>query len=170
MRKNAVIFARSSGGRAVIQKQVRVLTKYATQNNIKVVATVTLPHCSAHNYEAEANLTALLGRSRNRFGMIIVTDLSRLSGRGVPHAMNLIKRFADAGVTVVTPDLGVINETLWKSFPLLMKGWAKWRKKRNVVIPNKKEEASDAQTINPVARDDKAADAHPDRLVQERAS
>lgn len=137
----AVLFARSNSGAAAIDEHVRALTKYAKDNGIKVVAKVTMPHCSAHEFDVQANLTALIGRGRghNKVGMVIVTDLSRLSRRSVPHAMNLIKKLAAAGVAVVTPPLGVVDDSLWRSFPLVMKGWSQRKKKSAAVRLGKKD-------------------------------
>jgi hypothetical protein len=152
----AVLFARSNNGATAIREQVKLLRDYAAANEIKVVGQVTLPHCSANDYEVEANLTALLGRRRGRsnFGMIIITDLSRLSRRGITHGMHLIKRLSDAGVSVVTPDLGVVTDVLWNSFPRLNRGWARTRRRNSNL--NRKE---------PIPRDSKDPDVehlHPD--------
>ena len=170
-KNKAVIFARSNSGVAAVNQQVRALTKYADKHGINVVATLRMPHCSATDFEVRSHLAALIGvrRGQKRANMIIVTDVSRLARRGVPHAMNLIKKLADAGVAVVTPDLGVVNESLWRSFPLLMKGWAKWKKKSVVVPTDRKELAPDASKNDAVARDDEDADPRGDGPVHGRA-
>lgn len=170
----AVLLARTNSGTAAINEQVRALTRFAADNHIHVVGKLILPHCAEADFEVEKHLTALLGRRRGRtgddFNMIIIADLSRLSRRGVPSAMALIKRLAAAGVSVVTPDLGVINEMLWQSFPLMRKGWARWRRNRSVVTPpGKKELNPNASKTNSVPRDDEDADARGDGLVHGRA-
>lgn len=169
--KKAVLFARANGGIAAINDQVRALTRYAEKNQIKVVCKVMLPHCSASDYEVESHLTALLGRRRGRskFSMVMITDLSRLSRRGVPHAMNLIRKLSAAGVSVVTPDLGVVDDRLWKSFPLMPKGWAKWGKNKSLLVQrDRKESTPDASKTVLVACDDEAAGTRGDGPVHGR--
>jgi hypothetical protein len=168
---SAILVARSNGGDDAINEQMRVLTKYAADNGIRVLGKVLLGNCSAGNYSLEATLEALLGtrRGSQRCSIIVVTDLSRLSRRGVPHAMHLIKKLAEAGVAVLTPDLGIVDEKLWRSFPPMVKGWARWGKGKSRSGPRtRKGCGSHASKKNPVARDDEDADARGDGPVYGR--
>lgn len=154
--KNAVILARTQGGEAMIKAQVHALKRYADQNGISVVATVTLPHCSANDFNVQENLTALLGRRHGcpDFKMIVVTDLTRLSRRGIPEAMNFIKKLAAAGISVVTPDLGVVNERLWASFPRRRRGWARHKNSDSIKFSLKKVREPNASNERSAARDE----------------
>lgn len=109
-----IAVARREDGIDAFHRQVRALTRLAITHGIRVVGSITLPFCSASDYEVESHVAVLIGRRRGRddFGMFLVTDLSRLSARGLLPATSLIRKLAIAGVAVVTPELGVIDGKL----------------------------------------------------------
>ena len=103
----------TDGDFTALHRQVRALTQLATTHRIKVIGQIILPFCTASEYVAHSHLAVLIGRwGGDDLGMVLVTDLSSLLPYGPPSATTLIKKLMAAGVSVVTPDLGVVDGEL----------------------------------------------------------
>lgn len=110
MTNKAIVFARSNGGDDAISHQVACLQRYARAHGIHVIGHIVLPHCSANSETADEQLDLLIGRPRGGgFNMVLVTDLTRLSRRGVAHATPILTRLASRGVRILTPETQELN-------------------------------------------------------------
>lgn len=86
------------------QEQLEILRNQAKSWGLKIVDEVVLhtsPHLSEFHYR-NALLDLIEDARSNKYGVLMVTSLDRLSRSGILHMLQTVKEFEDADVIVVS--------------------------------------------------------------------
>ena len=124
---------RDADGGDQLEQQVRELRAYARRVGIKVVDEVKVANEQANTPALMAALSALFERKKTQddFNLILLTDLSRITRRGLCHGMHLVRLFEILGVAVATPDTAIIGTSVFNCFHFRSKRWRVRRPERS---------------------------------------